>query len=109
MFDGKRPFVARQSGLLGFERLQFQAGVHRVRHRMPAGHTFRHVLVVGETARRHWLCSGDEETDCRRPHRHRIPREVVLAAERQGAMARSTGVEVDAAVIEEAAKAAPAG
>jgi len=36
-------------------------------------------------------------------------REVVLAAEREGAMARSTGVEVDAAVIEEAAKAAPAG
>jgi Transposase IS66 family len=80
---------------------------------MAAGHAFLHVLQVGEGLDVIELCSGDEGTD-RRPAGHTAIgscEEVVLSAERDRADGAfdGVGVEFDAAVINEAAKAAPVG
>ena len=80
---------------------------------MAAGHAFQHVLQVGEGLDVIELCSGDEGTDRRPAGRTAIGpcEEVILAAERDRADGAfdGVGVEFDAAVINEAAKAAPAG
>src|SRR6267154_5856189 len=109
----KRPFLTRRSGFSVCRRPVPGQQIVKPAHWMSAGHAFQHVLEIGEGLDLVELGGSDEGADGCPSGAAAVGsgKQVVLATERDRADAAldGIGVEFDAAIIEEAAKCAPAG
>ena len=108
----KRPFLTRAGCCAAGGPIPRQQVIEPA-HRMAVGHAFQNVLEIGERLDVIELCGGQQRGDDRPAGCAAIGsgEQMVLAAERDGpdgAFDRVV-VELDAAVIEEAAKRSPAG
>ena len=105
---GKRPGVARRSGVDGFWRPVPRQEIIETVHGMAVDHALEHVFKVGVGLDVVELCRGDEGAD-RGPSLSAAigpGKEMVLAPERHGPDGALDGVvvEFDAAIVEESAQ-----
>src|SRR5258708_10899714 len=109
----KRPFLTHRSGFSVCRRPIPGQQIVKPAHWMSAGHAFQRVFEIGEGLDLVELGGSDEGADGCPSGAAAVGsgKQLVLAADRDRAddALDGIGVEVDAAVIEEAAKGAPAG